>query len=211
MWLADDDWLDRNLVSESVSRLASDPALVMVAGRCKIYDQGVAIGITRAINVRNASPLYRVLNYYATVADNSVFYGLYRAEVVTAVEMSDRQISADWQFLATIAYRGKIATLNETYIHREAKGESSELRDYARKFKLRKIFLYLPYLAAAAEAFSDIARENNTYSQCSSIRRKSLAVTVYLVIVFRKVVMLQTYRALKKLFSVIIVRPTTIH
>ena len=84
-------------------------------------------------------------------------------------------------------------------------------RDYARKFRLRKIFLYLPYLAAAAEAFNDIARENNTYSQWSSIRRKSLAVTVYLVIVFRKVVMLQTYRALKKLFSVILVRPTIIH
>lgn len=202
MWLADDDWLDRNYVSSAVSALIADPDSAMVAGRCKIHRADKSVDTAREINVTSNSPTRRIIRYYATVAENSIFYGLYKSEVVTAREMADDKISEDWQFLATVAFLGKITTLHATCIHREGDaGTSSNLRAYARQFGLPKILEYEPYLAAAFEAYNDIARENNAYSGYSTFQRRSLAVVIFSLIVVKKIIMRRTYRAFKAIFS----------
>jgi glycosyltransferase involved in cell wall biosynthesis len=198
MWLADDDWLDSNFISSGVSALIADPDLVMVAGQCKVYRKDESVETARAININNASPVHRVIKHYATVTDNSGFYGLYKAEVVTAIKIAEHQISSDWQFLAAIALLGKIATVNGTYIHRDGDtGASGNLREYARQLGLPRLFQYEPYLAAAFEACNDIAHDNDVYCGYSALQRRSLALLIFCLIVLNKILARRAYRALR--------------
>jgi len=202
MWLADDDWLDSNFVGSAVSALIADPDSVMVTGQCKIHREGESVEMARRVDITSDSATCRIIRYYATVAENSAFYGLYKAQVVTAIELADDKISADWQFLATVALAGKITTASTTSIHRGGDtGASSNLREYAQQFGLSKILVYEPYLAAAIEAYNDIARENDAYSRYSAFQRKLLAVVIFSLIVFKKIAMRRTYRAFKAMFS----------
>ena len=202
MWLADDDWLDSNFISSGVSALMSNSNLVMVAGQCKVYRNDESIDIAREIHIENERPAHRVIKHYATVTDNSGFYGLYKAEVVTQVEMAEHKISTDWQFLAAVAFLGKISTINGTYMHRDGDtGASGNLRAYARQLGLPKLFQFEPYLAAAFEARKDIARDNDVYSGYSAFQRRLLAVTIFCLIVFNKILVRRLYRALKAIVS----------
>ena len=198
MWLADDDWLDSNFISSGVSALMSNSNLVMVAGQCKVYRNDESIDIAREIHIENERPAHRVIKHYATVTDNSGFYGLYKAEVVTQVEMAEHMISTDWQFLAAVAFLGKISTINGTYMHRDGDtGASGNLRAYARQLGLPKLFQFEPYLAAAFEACKDIARDNDVYSGYSAFQRRLLAVTIFCLIVFNKILVRRLYRGLE--------------
>lgn len=202
MWLADDDWLDSNFVGSAVSALIADPDVVMVTAQCKVHREGELAEMARRINIASDSAARRVIRYYATVSGNSAFYGLYKAEVVTTIELAADKISADWQFLATVALAGKVRTVGTTSIHRNGDtGASSNLREYARQFGLSRVFVYEPYLAAAIEAFNDIARENDAYSRYSALQRKSLALVIFSLIIFKKVIMRRTYRAFRAIFS----------
>ena len=202
MWLADDDWLDSNFISSGVSALTADPDLVMVAGQCKIYRQDGSVDIARQINIDSDNPMCRVIKHYATVRDNSSFYGLYKTEVVTAVELAEHKISNDWQFLAAVAFLGKISTVTDTYIHRDGDtGASGNLPEYARQLGLPILFQYEPYLAAAFEACSDIARDNDVYSRYSAFRRGVLAAMIFCLIVFNKILVRRAYRACRAIVS----------
>ncbi len=201
MWLADDDWVDDDLVSRCCQALESDPELAMVAGRCKEYRNGVDVGARAATNLRSSSAFLRILEYYSTVADNSVFYGLYRAELVCRYPMADKQIGADWQFLAAIASHGQIITLDGTYIYRDGSGISSDLRGIAASFGLTGIYLQEPYLAAAVAAYQDISRHSPAFEHWSGSKRYLLALSVFTVLLAKKVLLRRIYLGLKRLVA----------
>lgn len=199
MWLADDDWIDHDIVSRCCATLESDPELAMVAGRCKEYRNGVDEGVRAPTNLLSRSPFLRILKYYSTVADNSVFYGLYRSELVCRYPMADRQIGADWQFLAAIASHGKIRTLEGTCICRDASGVSSNLPAIAASFGLSGICLKEPYLAAAVAAYRDIAARGMAFETWSRGTRHLLALVVFAVLVTKKVLLRRVYLGAKLL------------
>lgn len=199
MWLADDDWIDDDLVSRCCEALERDPALVMVAGQCKALRNGIEAGTRSPTNLKSNSPFFRILKYYSTVADNSVFYGLYRSELVCRYAMAEDQIGADWQFLAAIASHGKIETLDGSYIHRDAAGVSSDLRGIAQQFGLTGVYLAEPYIAAAVAAFQHISRHNPELQKWSGIKRNSLGLAVLVVLLSKKVLFRRTYLLAKRI------------
>ncbi len=201
MWLADDDWIDDDLVARCCELLESEPELAMVAGRCREYRNGIDEGARVPTNLLSNSPLLRILKYYATVADNSVFYGLYRSDLVCRYPMADNEIGADWQFLAAIASHGKIRTIEGTYICRDASGVSSNLRKIAAGFGLTGIYLSEPYLAAAVAAYRDIARKSPALEQWSAGKRRLLALSVFAVLLTKKVLLRRIYLGMQGIIA----------
>jgi len=201
MWLADDDWIDDDLVGRCCELLESAPELAMVAGRCREYRNGIEEGVRAPTNLLSGSPFLRILKYYATVADNSVFYGLYRSELVCRYPMADNEIGADWQFLAAIASHGKIATIEGSYICRDASGVSSNLRKIAAGFGLTGIYLSEPYLAAAVAAYRDIARKSPALEHWSPGKRQLLALSVCAVLLTKKVLLRRVYLGVKRIIA----------
>lgn len=201
MWLADDDWIDDDLVGRCCELLESDPELAMVAGRCREYRNGRDEGARAPTNLRSRSPFLRILKYYATVADNSVFYGLYRSEFVCRYPMADNEIGADWQFLAAIASHGKIRTIEDSCIYRDASGVSSNLRGIAAGFGLTGIYLSEPYLAAAIAAYRDISRQSLALKQWPGSKRQALALSVFALLLIKKVLLRRVYLGMKRIVA----------
>ena len=69
------------------------------------------------INLWQEKGTERVKAYYQQVADNGVFYGLYRRNQLLRVPMN-HTMGGDWLFVASIAFLGKVKTLENVSLKR---------------------------------------------------------------------------------------------
>lgn len=148
MWLADDDWLDADYVARCLVVLG-DPEFVAAAGRAKLYAaSGGFKEYDAAISLRHPAPAARVLSYYARVTFNSLFYGLARREIVRKVGL-DNALASDWKTVGTLALYGKLATVEETSLHRMAAGTSQSFANTLRTLRLPLYQGYFPRILIA--------------------------------------------------------------
>lgn len=129
MWLADDDYLDSSYVSKCVNFLQENPDYSLVCGRRFYFrednkqDLGerefIYEGQTTQLCQENATE--RVKAYYQQVGDNGFMYGLFRRHQLLGLPMN-HTMGGDWLFIASIAFLGKVKTLESVSIKRAGYG-----------------------------------------------------------------------------------------
>jgi len=170
MWLADDDWLDPAYVRECAANLSEDPTCAIVGGIAKYYVGDTCTRLGEIVDLNSESPARRVLSYYGSVADNAIFYGLMRRAQALQTPLRGG-IGGDWLFVADMAYRGKLRTLESMCIHRDDRGISKDVRRLAKTLSLSTFDSMFPFFRVAMYAFRAVYRESEVYAGIPRLRR----------------------------------------
>lgn len=125
MWLADDDYLDSNYISKCVHFLQENPDYSLAAGRTFYFRENNEQDLSEKefifegerMELWQEKGTERVKAYYQQVTDNGVFYGLYRRNQLLTVPINNT-MGGDWLFIASIAFLGKIKTLESVFLKR---------------------------------------------------------------------------------------------
>jgi glycosyltransferase involved in cell wall biosynthesis len=184
MWLGDDDLLDRSYVGRCARTLVAALDYTLVCGKTK-YFQGEHLarhGVM--VNLSQDRGTDRVLAYYGLVGDNGTFYGLMRRDDMLDVPLRN-SMGGDWLFIAAMALKGKIRTLDDVYMTRSLGGTSDSFEKIATALGLSSFAATHPYLSIAASAFRDIAWSSPAYSECGIGGRLSLAYRVFALVARR--------------------------
>jgi len=199
MWLADDDWIDSHYISTCMHHLLADPSLLLVAGFNEVLMPDGEVKSGQSASFLSASPVLRLLLYFAWVGDNGVFYGVHRKSIIESVKLTNK-LGGDWFFIAAIAFRGKIKMLSGCKLHRSGEGASTDLSRLARELNLPALYQWQPYLAVALGAGKQILVDEGTYSRISIPFRYLLATIISTGIIVKKVILQRTYRFFRGFF-----------
>jgi len=211
MWLADDDWLELNYISECVHFLQANADYALACGKTfEYYEKTGALNLKKPTDLFQADGRERVLDYYREVEHNSVFYGVVRRETAMQIQLHPL-LAGDWLAVAAIAFSGKIRTLPNTCLYRRWRNDSiSSSKDRLTKtLKLSRLHIPYFYTSASLNVFNDILFFAPQYRSLRFPRRVGLAFRAFTVIckkhdvkgeIKRSPVIRLPYRLLKKLF-----------
>jgi glycosyltransferase involved in cell wall biosynthesis len=185
MALADDDWIHPNYVSACLDKLLSSPDLVLVCGQAQMYREGKFSHSSVATTLLDDSPSDRVVRYYKTVAENGAFHGIVRRDLLMGLPWMPNVMAGDWLWMASIAFRGKIATLDSTQIRKHLGGASASWDAIVSTLGLPKWQARYWSQAILASVVSDIAWRSPTYAPLGTHGRAILASRVALAIALK--------------------------
>lgn len=174
MWLADDDWIEPNYVSECVKAIEADPRVQLVAGRTVYHQDGNRLGDERPTKLDASDASQRVVDYYRAISGNGVFYGVARTRTLRQLLPLKRRMAEDWRIVAALVYAGVVQTIDETRIHRGVAGVSVDLKQTAQQLGLNPLAVRFPSLAAAYGVVADILT-SPVYRSAGPLRRVSLS------------------------------------
>ncbi len=144
MWTASDDLCEPQFVEELVKRLDSDPEMVLVMADLKyISDKGVAVKVNKLDSIRvddvNTDWEHKRELFFQYPGHKlfDCFYGMYRTDVVQQCYLPDQirknlVFSLEVPFLAQVAVRGKIASIDAPLKLYRYYAESSYMKEAAR-------------------------------------------------------------------------------
>jgi glycosyltransferase involved in cell wall biosynthesis len=184
MWLGDDDYIDGNYISATLELLMRDPMVALVSGSPKYYRTGKLIDTGRQFDVLSRRWWTRIAEYYWSVSDNGMFYGLTRTSTVRDVKLRNA-LGGDWLAMARLAASGKLVMLDVTSVHRELGGASQTHAHTAMALGLPRVHALFPYLTIAVNGFRDIAAGGSIYEQYGPIRRHLTGGLVVLVLLVK--------------------------
>lgn len=125
MWLADDDWIDPNYLTECIGAL--ERGAVLAGGRAHWFGGDVELKVEAPLTLSAGTGTARVLEYYRRVTRNSVFYGVYRTATVRSLGSVPEPTGGDWMFVALAALTGPVETVETTAINRATGGASDTI------------------------------------------------------------------------------------
>lgn len=201
MWLGDDDWIDASYVSSCVQQFASDPTMALVSGVPRYYRHGEWSHNGKIFSLLDDAWSYRVISYYAQVADNGMFYGLMRTVQIRQLEIPNT-MGGDWLLIANIVSLGKARVITEISVHRELGGATASYQKIANSLGLSKIHALVPMLSIAVSAWLDIVIKGNAFKSRSVLDRLVVGIAVYFVIISKSalVYLRAIARRISKLF-----------
>lgn len=173
MWLSDDDSLEPSYISRCLEVLLQSPDASLVCGAAKYYENDTEVFEGVKMNLRGDSPTQRVLEYYAQVSDNGTFYGLMRRSTIASVPLHNT-LGGDWLLIASLAYVGKVITLDDVFIRRSPKGASSDVRELAKSLGISNRSMRQPHLRIAMNVAKDIVLQSPTFANLGLIARLTL-------------------------------------
>lgn len=178
MWLADDDWIDVSYVRHCVSKLVAFPEIVIAGGASHNYRDGEWVESGKPMNLLHSNPARRVAEYYLSVGDNCVFYGLMRREMLSRCHLTNT-LGGDWLLIAQAAFQGKVVTVPGIYLHRERIGGTAEsIAKIVQTLQLPRVQQIVPVTSIAVAAFREVFRAHAVFASLDRPKRYALAVTV---------------------------------
>ncbi len=201
MWLADDDWISNDYVSSCMRTLLKDPAILLASGTAVHVDhtnetQGTTLSIT------NNCRLLRFLNYYFSINDNSLFYGIIDQQSAELIDLEDKS-GNDCHFIAAIAYQGKLVTLENTFVYRSVAGVSSSMGNAAKAWGEPWWVQREPYLGMAVGAYKSMIQNNSIYGETNIIARHFTGLIACSWIITKKIFARRLYRLMLKLINMV--------
>jgi glycosyltransferase involved in cell wall biosynthesis len=181
MWLSDDDWLGPSYLSRCLSVLRERADVSLVCGTATYTDQGRNGFTGVVVNLLQESPPQRVLSFYRQVNDNGTFYGVSRRTILLQFPMQD-VLGGDWLLMATLAFLGKIQTLEDVRINRSSTGASADVRSLAKRYGLSERVVQQPHRAIAMTIARDIALTSPIFGRLGLVSRWVLAIRCALAI-----------------------------
>jgi glycosyltransferase involved in cell wall biosynthesis len=175
LFLADDDWIDPGLVTACVDALQADPASALVAGRALYHGLGEVKADLHPTNLLAEDSRARVLDYCRTVRGNSVFYGIAPVAVHRNVAPLRNVMGADFLQVLSLAFLGRVRTLEEAGLHRSVDGMAVSLANVAAGLGLSRWQAFAPQVAIVYWVFRDIAFDSPVYAGLGRFARLRLA------------------------------------
>lgn len=133
IWVADDDRPAADYIERCVASLEEDPELAVVSGVAEYWNEGALAHAGNHFNCDEEGYLRRIYHYFRVVEDNAIFYGVYRASVLSQCSLQGlNRLGGDWVWMAQILLLGKARMLETTRLARATGGTSSSLRTILR-------------------------------------------------------------------------------
>jgi len=184
MWLGDDDWIDASYVSHCVSLLDEDSGLALVSGAPVYYRNEIITYKGKWFDLSEEWWAVRVARYYATVADNGMFYGIMRTAQLQQI-VTPNTIGGDWHCIANIVSMGKTRMSSAVAVHRDLGGATVSYRKIAESLGLPTIQAVFPMTTTALGAAMDIVIAGAAYKKRGLPTRLLLAGVVFLLVISR--------------------------
>jgi GT2 family glycosyltransferase len=194
MWLADDDWLDPGFVSRCVAVLQARPEVVVAGGAGRYYENGRWSFDGDPTDCASRHWFLRVLQYYRSVYDNAIFYGIMRLDCVRRVRWP-RSIGSDWMFMAAMAFQGALRTIDGPKVHRSMGGVSETRGRQVRQLGLPWWQAYVPMSFTFPVYAARDVLANPVYESVPRVPRAGFAIALALWIVAIKPVQALVRRA----------------
>jgi hypothetical protein len=187
MAFADDDWLDANYVSQCVRALLAQPEVVLVCGKWRFFRGQEFLGEGQnKFSLLQESGRSRVLTYYQKLVDANIFFhGVIRRDLLGSMPPMRNAVAADWPYIASIAFIGKMITLEGTTINKSVEGASASWAKTARSVGFPVSQATYWYLFLPMFAFLDIAWASPVYKSIGWWARLSLACQVFVLLVWK--------------------------
>lgn len=176
MWLADDDWLDDTYISRCLKFLSAHPDYVLACGVAKYYEAGEVVFQERPMNSPQESGAERVKTYFKELDENGAIYGLMPRNQVALIPCQ-HTLGWDWLFVSTVAYKGKIKTLDDVSIHRSLRGSAKTMEELAASYGWNEIEAKNAFLLLAANVFKEIAWRSPAYNTLKRSARINLGLS----------------------------------
>lgn len=170
MWLADDDRIASNYVSECLAVHIDHPGTALVSGVSHFITSSgrSAKGVT--IEAVSRHPWLRVFKYLLLVRDNSGFYGLMKSNHARQHPMKAR-LAGDWLLVMGLAFQGDLRIAHSTSLTRAADGESADfdrlMRSHGHPWLARKF----PYVVIGNEVRKELWSHPDFVARSSSLTR----------------------------------------
>lgn len=182
---ADDNAMDPGYVSQCVKALEAEPSLVVACGRPVLRRGDVVTREAARMNVCDDDPRERVVHYFRTVEENVGFLGVMRRSTLESVEPAPNVLAGDWRFMSSIAFRGKIRTLDSVAVLMTEGDTSRSLRHTARVLGLAWYVGAFPITTIALGALRDIGWRSPVYAPLGRVGRLWLGLRVAWVVLHR--------------------------
>lgn len=183
MWAADDDWFDKNYIECCLLFLLKNPDYVLAGGKLKYFDNLIEVNHKfLSMNLQKNGCVGRVLEYYRILPSTncSIFYGLMKSEPIKRIIIRNI-LGFDWIIVASLAFMGKIKTIDDTIMNRSIYGSSKDKKSLVESFRLPKIFILFFWYSVAYNVFRDILWRSNIYKKINIVTRSILATKCYLI------------------------------
>ncbi len=179
MVLGDDDWIDPSYVSTCVRALCAEPGFAAVCGKPFLYQSGHPLAEGVITNLLQRSGGERVLAYYREVFDNVPFYGVSRRELLATVPPMRNTMAGDWLYIASLAFVGKIKTMETTAVYKSVgAGASASVEQIVRSVGLPAFQARHPVLSVILNACKEIAWASPAYRSGGRLGRLVLSCKV---------------------------------
>jgi len=175
MVLGDDDWLGPSYVSRCAETLLSKPDLAVVCGEPHMFLEDQFLYQGRKMNMLQESAAHRVAAYLWQVGENVPFHGLMRREVAAALPPLREVLAGDWLFVASLAFIGKIRTLDNTWINKSVAGTTGSWAKLLRWTRLPPFSAKIPYLIITGTVVKEIAWGSPAYASAGRLGRIQIA------------------------------------
>jgi glycosyltransferase involved in cell wall biosynthesis len=178
MWLGDDDWIDAGYLRAAHAALATGTGRIGVVGACRYYEGDALKGFGIATQCPADTGSQRVVDYFEQVVDNAIFYGLFpRAALLTT--RLPVCYGGDWLFVGSLAFRGRLVTLDQPYLNRSALGDSADLAQLAASYGSTGFRARQKWFCLAMDAFRYLMWGDEALRAAGIRQRLSLARQVY--------------------------------
>jgi len=188
MAFADDDRLDPSYVSQCVQALIDHPDYANVSGKVRMFREQDYLFDGRGDSALQESGEDRIVHYLRRVVENGAIYGVMRRETVATVPPMPNIMAGDWLYISSIAFKGKLRTLDSVGVNRAAGGTSATWEAQARAYNLPSYIARLrglPYLVIMWSVFKDIGWESPVYRPLGRLGRLVLAFRAVRVVVIK--------------------------
>lgn len=175
MWLADDDSLDQGILKKYVDFMTANSDYALVSGRIRYWEGSKVAMIEKDFNMEQSYAHMRVINYYFRVMYGAMIYGLMNRRVAQSIPLRNR-IGDDWHFVASVAFIGKIKTLDTIGYNKKFGGVSINMKNYAKVIGASWFSANFPHATIAFDAMSEIMFQSPHYAKMNVVSRFMLGV-----------------------------------
>ncbi len=176
MHLADDDWMEDNVLLKYVDFMEENPAYACCSGQFARWRDGEIWFVEKDYNVEQDNPAERVVANNKMMVHCGMYYGLMRRPFIDRVKPR-MMIQHDWLIISGIAYLGKIKNFDFIGYNKVSGGISSEWSErYARNVGATRFAAYFSYYVTGFKTFTEILYVNKLYRKSSLLTRFSMGI-----------------------------------
>lgn len=178
MWVSDDDRLEPGALFRYVWFLERNLEYVLVSGKIR-YWLGDEFRFNEAdLNFEQQLAGLRAIAYYFKVINGGMYHGLMRRDAALRTKVCNA-IGADWHFVSSLAYMGKIKNFNFTGYNKRLGGSSNDFRKYVKVIGDSPFAASFPHVKIACDAFRQIFYDCPVYKDSMIAERFGLALSAF--------------------------------
>ncbi len=190
MWTADDDTFEKGALFNIVDFLEKHPDFANAAGQLRYFRRAAGAEDEFAhdennFNLTSDNPYKRVAQYYSRIRWVGMFHGLMRRELAQRAAFVPKVWGYDYHFIASLAFLGKFAVLEDfKFYNKYLGGSSGNWLKFARSLDEPDWVARLPHVKIAVDAYKMI-NQHEIFNKLSRLHRILLGFLTVSVILYR--------------------------